>query len=77
MGGTGVPGVPMSLISFHRLLITAAILFCGGYAAWEFSAYGGDGDVLSLVLGITFAILAGGLIYYLVNLQRFLDRRTG
>jgi len=67
----------MTLISFHKLLITAAILFCGGFAVWEFSAYGTEGEVLSLVMGITFAILAAGLVYYLVNLQRFLDRRTG
>ena len=67
----------MSLISFHRLLITAAILFCGGFAVWEFSAYGGGGEPASLVLAIVFAILTAGLIYYLVNLQRFLDRRAG
>ena len=29
----------MSLIHFHRFLIACGILFCLGFAAWEFSDY--------------------------------------
>ena len=29
----------MSLIPFHRGLITAAIVFCFGYGVWEILAY--------------------------------------
>lgn len=67
----------MSLISFHKLLITTAIIFCGGFAVWELSAYGKEGGTAALVLGVTFVIFAAGLVYYLMNLQRFLDRRVG
>lgn len=66
----------MTLIGFHRLLITAAILFCGGFAAWEFSRYAGGSGGGTLALAITFAVLAGGLIYYLINLRRFLRSRA-
>lgn len=63
----------MSIISFHRFLISMAILFCGSFAGWEFVRYARGEGWFALALGITFAILAVGLLYYLVNLQRFLD----
>jgi hypothetical protein len=66
----------MTLIGFHRTLITAAILFCGGYAAWEYSAYAGGAGTGALILAIVFTALAGGLVYYLINLRRFLQGRT-
>lgn len=67
----------MTLIAFHRTLITAAILFCGGFAAWEYVAYSRNGSAGQLVLAIVFAVLTAGLIYYLINLQRFLKGRAG
>lgn len=67
----------MTLIGFHRLLITAAILFCGGFAAWEFARYADGAGGSTLALGVTFAVLTAGLVYYLVNLRRFLDGRAG
>lgn len=63
----------MSLIGFHRFLIATAILFCGGFAAWEFRAFTDGGSIWALVLGIGFAVAATGLAYYLVNLMSFLD----
>jgi len=66
----------MTLIAFHRMLITAAILFCGGFAVWEYQAYSSGGSSSGLVLAIVFAIFAGGLTYYLINLQRFLNGRA-
>ena len=62
----------MSLISFHRFLIVAAIIFCAGYSGYEFldfSRGGGDGD---LALGVFFLLLTAGFSYYLRHLKRFL-----
>ena len=67
----------MSLIPFHRGLISAAILFCFGYGAWEMAALrrGGDGGVP--VIAIVFILLGLGLIYYLAKLNRFLGYPPG
>jgi hypothetical protein len=62
------------MIPFHRLLITTAILFCIGFAAWAFAAFRATGGALQLVLGILFAIAGIGLAYYRKNLNRFLHR---
>ncbi|MGH7530191.1 MAG: hypothetical protein ACREMN_07390 [Gemmatimonadales bacterium] len=55
------------MIPFHRLLISAGIIFCFGFAVW--SLWRG-----SRVLGIGFLALAAGLGYYLRHLSRFLGR---
>jgi hypothetical protein len=61
-----------SLIGFHRVLITAGILFCTGFAVWSFHA-AATGDRSSMwLLGVVFAILAVGLGVYLWNLSRVL-----
>lgn len=62
----------MSLITFHRVLISAALAFCLLFAGWEFSRYQGDGDGTRLVLAIIFGILAVGLAIYLALLRRIL-----
>jgi len=62
------------MITFHRFLIATAILFCGGFALWSIVAYRADGGLLPLALGVTFALAAGLLGYYLKNLRRFLGR---
>ena len=62
----------MSLISFHRVLIVAAILFCAGYAAYELLAFTRDGGNGSLVISGIFFVFAAGLTYYLWHLKRFL-----
>ena len=62
----------MSLIGFHRFLITTAILFCAGYSGYEFWAWGRDGGTGAMVQGIVFAVLTVGLVAYLVRLNRFL-----
>ena len=67
----------MSLISFHRLLIATAIVFCAGYAGWEARVFiTGNGGTLSLVLAILFGLMAVGFIYYLVHLSRILGRES-
>lgn len=64
----------MGVIGFHRFLISAAILFCLGYAGWETIRYFDGAGTGALVIAIVFFLLAGGLAYYLANLERFLHR---
>ena len=51
----------MSLISFHRVLIVAAILFCGGYGAYELLAFTRGGGNGPLVISGVFFVFAAGL----------------
>jgi hypothetical protein len=66
----------MSLIPFHRGLISAAIVFCFGYAAWEIVGYSRGGGVFPLI-GLVFVVLGIGLVYYLARLNRFLGYESG
>jgi len=67
----------VSLISFHKLLIATAIVFCAGYAGWEARVFiTGNGGTWSLVLAILFALIAAGFVYYLIHLSRILGRET-
>ena len=47
---------------------------CLALGAWLVLAVRDEGEVLSLVLGISFALAGLGLAYYLRNLNRFLHR---
>ncbi|HEX7049991.1 MAG TPA: hypothetical protein VF188_07225 [Longimicrobiales bacterium] len=62
----------MSLILFHRFLITSAIVFCGGFAVWEFLAFRREGRLSMILLSLAFALAAVGLAIYLRLLRRFL-----
>ena len=62
----------MSLIPFHRGLISAAIVFCFGYGAFEIAEYSSTGRGGSAVMALIFIALGFGLIYYLSRLNRFL-----
>jgi hypothetical protein len=62
------------MIPFHRFLITTAILFCVGFAAWAFVAYRVSGSGADLGFALAFAVAGAGLGYYLKNLNRFLHR---
>ena len=53
-----------SLVPFHRVLISAGIVFCAGFSWWMFSRY--------VLLGWVFAVLAVLLAVYLWNLRRVL-----
>ena len=66
----------LSIIAFHRVLITAAIAFCAFFSAWEFGHYGRDGDGSRVVLALVFAVLAIALGVYLALLDRFLGRKS-
>ncbi len=62
----------MSLISFHRILIAVAILFCAGYGVYELPALTGSGGDGSLVLSAFFFVCAAALGYYLWRLKSIL-----
>jgi len=62
----------LSLISFHRVIIAAAILFCAGYGGYELLAFTRGGGNGSLVISGVFFVFAAGLTYYLWHLKRFL-----
>jgi hypothetical protein len=55
------------MIPFHRLLISAGIAFCAGFALW--ALWRGE-----MALGIGFLVLGAGLAYYLRHLKRFIGR---
>ncbi|HEX7117734.1 MAG TPA: hypothetical protein VF212_03050 [Longimicrobiales bacterium] len=65
----------MSLIPFHKGLISTGIVFCAGFAVWAYLGYRRDGGLATLLLAATFALLAVGLAVYLRNLRRFLGLR--
>lgn len=75
--GAETPVRSLSLVTFHRLLITVAILFCLGYGGWEALAWLRGGSAVSLVLATVFALLAAILVLYLWNLDRVLRPRGG
>lgn len=62
----------MSLISFHRLLISAGIGFCVVFAAWEARHWLAGGGTGPLLLAVSFAVLGLGLYLYLRRLRRIL-----
>lgn len=67
----------MSLIAFHRVLITTGILFAGGFSAWQVDRFLRGGAGLHLALGLVFALAAAALVWYLLHLDRYLGRRPG
>ncbi len=64
-----------SLVRFHRVLITAGILFCAGFAGWCFMSASTTARGLFWALGIAFSFLAVVLSVYLWNLSRVLGYR--
>ena len=62
------------MIPFHRVLISTAIAFCAGFAAWAGVRYRESGGTGTLVLSLGFVLATGALTYYLRHLKRFLGR---
>lgn len=62
------------MIPFHRLLISTAIVFCAGFAAWAALTWRQSGEAVTLALACGFAVATGALAYYLRHLNRFLGR---
>ena len=62
------------MITFHRVLIGTAILFCLGFSAWAGVAYRAGGGTVPLTLAIGFGAAGLALAYYLRHLNRFLGK---
>ena len=62
------------MIPFHRLLITVAIFFCAGFAAWGWREYQRTGSTWSLASAIAFSVFCLLLVLYLALLKRFLAK---
>lgn len=67
----------MSLVAFHRLLITAGIVFCFGFGVWEVRSWMRTGQVGALIIGMGFVLLGAALAAYLRRLPRFLGTDGG
>jgi hypothetical protein len=67
----------MSLITFHRFLISAGIAFCLGFAGWEAAAFTRTREGGALALAVVFFVLGLALAYYLSRLAFFLTGRSG
>lgn len=65
----------MSLIGFHKFLISTGILFCVGFGSWLVTGYARGGGLAELVLAGAFGISALVLGVYLAFLDRILGRR--
>jgi hypothetical protein len=61
----------MSLITFHRILIGAAIVFCFGFAAWALVLWWVSRETNSLVMGVVFVVLGALCSVYLSRLKSF------
>lgn len=67
----------MSLILFHRVLISTAILLGLVLATWAGSSYSRSGDGSDLLLAIASGVTSVVLLIYLRNLRRFLgDKKS-
>lgn len=61
-----------TLVPFHRFLIASAIVFCAAFSAWELVRFASTDAMLDLVIGLAFALAAGLLLAYLLQLRRIL-----
>jgi len=60
----------MRLITAHKILISAAVVFFIFFAFWEFRNYG-NGDAWTLFRSGLYFIVAAGFGVYLRNLKRW------
>jgi hypothetical protein len=60
----------MSLYNFHRVLISAAILFDFGFTFWALREYQRTGDQLQLFMAIGTSVVTVLLVAYLVYFNR-------
>ena len=65
----------MNLVTFHRVLIATAIVFCAGYGVWEIVGYRRGTGTAHLLIGLAALAAAALLLFYLRRLRRFLNLR--
>ncbi len=66
----------MSLIAFHKFLISTAIVFCLGFAFRQLSEFQATGEGWTLITAIAFGTAAVVLVYYLRHLSVILHLPT-
>ena len=62
------------MINFHKVLISTAIVFCLGFAAWSGWAYGQSGQFWAGFSAVGFGVATVAVVFYLRNLKRFLGQ---
>lgn len=67
----------MSIVGFHRVLISCAVLFCLLFGVWSGLGWRRGGGPLDLALAVGFLAAAAALGWYLSRLDRFLGRSPG
>lgn len=60
----------MSLYSFHRVLITATILFDFFFTFWAVRQYRMTDDMVQLIMAVGSSLVMVGLVAYLVYFNR-------
>lgn len=64
----------MSLIGFHKVLISSGILFCLGFGVWRVVAFARGGGTADLAVALGAAGAAAALGLYLAKLGKVLGR---
>ena len=62
----------MALYNFHRVLISAAILFDLAFSFWCFRLWRDSGEVVQLVMMVGSSVITIGLIMYLLYFNKSL-----
>lgn len=60
------------MVNFHKVLISTAIVFSLGFAAWSGWSYSATGEFWAGIAAVGFGFATVVLIVYLKNLRRFL-----
>ncbi len=60
----------MSLMTFHKIFISTAIVFCMGFSVREVVEYSKTGRIGTLLLGVSFVIISVGLGLYLKSIVK-------
>lgn len=62
----------MTLLTAHKILITTAVVFFFGFAAWETRNYFASDDLWALLRGLVYLLVSAGFGVYLRSLKRWL-----
>jgi hypothetical protein len=62
------------VVNFHKVLISAAIVFTLGFAVWSGLAYKLTGETWALASASGYGLATIVLVLYLKNLKRFLGQ---
>lgn len=60
----------MTLLTAHKILITAAIAFFAFFALWQFRVFRADGDGRAIVVAILAAAVSVGFAIYLRGIAK-------